>query len=177
MDFTEIYPQSSNLVAYSPGNQFLLTARENKLIIRRAQTLQITHVWQLTNTSDALSEPQITQLGWSCDSEYVSAVCANDNFVSVHKLRDESWCARIDAGVEGLSKAHWAPDGRTLLCFSDWSLRVTIWSLVAGKAVSYIQYPSDCDRGEPLKSTNPFLCFRLTLHQAGPSDQTAGILY
>lgn len=160
MDFTEIYPQSSSLVVYSPGNQFLLTARENKLVVRRAQTLQITHVWQLaTGTNDvaATNGPQITQLGWSCDSEYVLAVCANENFVSIHRLRDESWCARIEAGVEGLTKAFWAPDGRTILCFSDWSLRVTMWSLVLGKAISYIQYPSDCERGWAFRPDGRYL--------------------
>src|SRR6185437_394119 len=107
MDFTEIYPQSSALVAYSPGNQFLLTARENKLIIRRAQTLQITHIWQVSDGDN--NSPEVTQIGWSSDSEHVLAVCSNENFVCIYKLREESWCARIDVGVEGLGRAFWAP--------------------------------------------------------------------
>lgn len=154
MDFTEIYPQSSELVVYSPGNQFLLTAREDKLIVRRAQTLQITHVWQLKASASsggaedsAEDGPQICQISWSCDSEFVLASCPSEKFVSVHKLRDAAWCARIEAGVEGLSRAFWAPDGRSILCFSQWSLRVSIWSLTTGKVVSYIQYPVDSEKG------------------------------
>jgi hypothetical protein len=82
--------------------------------------------------------------------------------VEVFKLRDETWNARIEAGAEGLLKAEWAPDGRHILCFSQWGvsripswcpsvidawqLRVTIWSLVSGNA-TYIQFPIHPDRG------------------------------
>jgi len=84
-------------------------------------------------------------------------------------MRDEEWSARIEAGTEGLLRAEWAPDGRHVLCFSEWGvshnihspifcssfhrlrsqLRVTIWSLVAGIA-TYIQYPLHTDRGTHL---------------------------
>jgi len=68
------------------------------------------------------------------------------SIVSVYKLQDEDWNSRIEAGVEGLSRAEWAPDGRTIMCFSDWGLRVTMWSLVTGTA-TYIQFPKYPDKG------------------------------
>ena len=64
----------------------------------------------------------VSHAGWSCDSEYVLGACAKAGVVQVFKLRDETWSARIDAGAEGLVKAEWAPDGRTVLCFSEWGV-------------------------------------------------------
>jgi hypothetical protein len=116
------------------------------LIVRRAQTLQIARLWQVEpNASSGSEPPRITQVGWSCDSEFVLAACAKHGFVRVGQLRDEAWVARIEAGVEGLSNAVWSPDGRHILCFSEWGLRVTVWSLVSGQA-TYIQYPNSPDR-------------------------------
>ncbi|KAI0631635.1 WD repeat-containing protein 8 [Trametes polyzona] len=162
MDFTEIYKQTASLVAFSPGTHFLLTAVQDRIIVRRSDSFQIARTWLLdptpTPTSAALASSSkhkgraedtshwITHAAWSCDSEYVLAACAKTGVVSVFKLRDEAWSARIEAGSEGLVKAEWAPDGRTVLCFSEWGLRVTMWSLVTG-AATYIQYPIHPDRG------------------------------
>lgn len=133
MDFTEIYKQSASLVAFSSGAHFILTAVQDRLIVRRADTFQITRTWLLdaslspTNAVLAKSKPTaaeswITHIGWSCDSEYLLGACAKKGVVHVFKLRDEEWTARIDSGAEGLVKSEWAPDGRTILCFSEWGV-------------------------------------------------------
>jgi len=140
----------------------------DRLIVRRADTFQITRTWLIDasptptvnviskssksnapnaiTTTAATAENWISHIGWSCDSEYLLAACAKKGAVNVFKLRDEDWSSRIDSGAEGLVKAEWAPDGRTILCFSEWGLRVTIWSLVTGTA-TYIQFPVHPDRG------------------------------
>ncbi|KIM66308.1 hypothetical protein SCLCIDRAFT_1153469 [Scleroderma citrinum Foug A] len=161
MDFTEIYEQSGNLVYFSPGAHFILNALDDVLIVRRADTLLITHTWTISHPSETASilsssRPQlpatasshqwISHAGWSCDSEYIFAASVKRGIVHVFKLRDEEWNARIETGAEGLTKAEWAPDGRHILCFSEWGLRVTIWSLVTG-AATYIQFPIHPDRG------------------------------
>lgn len=92
----------------------------------------------------------------------------------VYRMSDERWYTKIEAGAEGLVKAEWSPDGRHIVCFSEWAvsslsfyyclyfvawncrwandeilhskLRVTVWSLVSG-AATYIQYPLHPDRG------------------------------
>lgn len=132
MDFTEIYKQSAGLVAFSPGTHFILTAVQDRVVIRRSDSFQVARTWQVAPPTDAATSQlgrssaqanaapcRISHAGWSCDSEYVLAACAKRGFVNVFKLRDESWNARIDAGLEGLVKAEWAPDGRSILCFSD----------------------------------------------------------
>jgi len=139
MDFTEIYQQSSNLVAFSPGTHFLLTAVNDRLIIRSTDTFTITRTWLIDSnpspthpiTAKSKTKPSdayITHIGWSCDSEYVFAACAKKGVVDVYKLRDEEWNARIDSGAEGLVKAEWAPDGRTILCFSEWGVSILYFS-------------------------------------------------
>lgn len=141
MDFTEIYGQSAGLVAFSPGAHFILTAVQDRVIIRRADSFQIARTWHAdvdtpqSSTNIALptkiaaggsqgggGQNVITHAGWSSDSEYILAACAKKGTVTVFKLRDETWNARIDAGAEGLVKAEWAPDGRTILIFSSWGV-------------------------------------------------------
>lgn len=138
MDFTELYKQTSQLVAFSPGAHFVLTAVQDRLIVRRADTFHVTRTWlvdsspsstfavlsrsKTSSTSAHLSDGWITHIGWSCDSEYVLGACTKKGVVHVFKLRDEQWSARIDSGAEGLVKAEWAPDGRTVLCFSEWGV-------------------------------------------------------
>lgn len=129
MDFTEIYKQTAGLVAFSPGTHFILTAVQDRIVVRRADSFQITRTWRISEASDpaaqaGASSPSawITHAGWSCDSEYILAACAKKGVVEVFKLRDEAWNARIDCGAEGLVKAEWTPDGRSILCFSEWGV-------------------------------------------------------
>ena len=154
MDFTEIYKQTASLVSFSPGTHFLLTAVQDRLIVRRSDSFQIARTWLVDSTpsptsaalssataagpsslrdrsGDTASGAWITHAGWSCDSEYVLGACAKSGVVSVFKLRDETWSARIEAGSEGLVKAEWAPDGRTVLCFSEWGVSHCMQLLLA----------------------------------------------
>ncbi|KAF9015498.1 WD repeat-containing protein 8 [Cyathus striatus] len=194
MDFTEIYKQSASLVSFSPGAHFILTAVQDRVIVRRTDTFQITRTWQVdpspspthaalvskSNTTKQKSiaqssanvpaEAYVTHLGWSCDSEYILAACARRGVVHLYKLREEEWSGRIDCGVEGLVKAEWAPDGRTVLCFSEWGLRTTLWSLVTG-AATYIQYPVHPDRGYGFRSDGRYF----VLAERHKSKETIGI--
>ena|ERR1700722_140584 len=146
MDFTEVYKQTNSLVAFSPGTHFILNAVQDRLIVRRADTFQVTRTWladaspssthlalsksktpaaittSATSTNNTPVENWISHIGWSCDSEYILATSAKKGIVNVYKLRDEEWSARIESGAEGLVKAEWAPGGRTILCFSEWGV-------------------------------------------------------
>lgn len=55
MDFTEIYKQSASLVCFSPGTRFLLTAIQDRLVIRHAETFQIIRTWAMENTGTPTS--------------------------------------------------------------------------------------------------------------------------
>lgn len=152
MDFTETYKQTGSLVAFSPGAQFILTAVHDRLVVRRADTFQVARTWLVDNSpsattailstssssgrtraagsgSSAPSDAYISHIGWSKDSEYLFAACVKRGVVNVFKMRDEEWDARIEAGAEGLVRVEWAPDGRSLLCFSQWGVRQSTWCL------------------------------------------------
>ena len=146
MDFTELYQQSNSLVAFSNGAHWVVNAVQDRIIVRRADTFAVTRTWLIdatpsaTNasfgtansanrqTAAAHSASQdldlVSHISWSPDSEYILAACAKRGVVCVYKMRDEEWSARIEAGVEGLTKAEWAPDGRNVLCFSEWGVRL-----------------------------------------------------
>lgn len=148
MDFTEIYRQSSGLVAFSPGAHFILTAVADRLIVRRADSFNVSRSWQVSaspspsvaavslrppkatsrHTDNITQTPVISHVGWSSDSEYVFAACAKHGSVCVYRMRDEEWSAKIESGAEGLLKAEWAPDGRHILCFSEWAVSHTHYS-------------------------------------------------
>ncbi|KAI5122576.1 hypothetical protein M0805_004793 [Coniferiporia weirii] len=167
MDYTELYQQSGGLVAFSNGAHWVANAIHDRLVVRRADTFQITRAWHVdvspspsnasfvsgtnrhsavTQSASSSADTLITHIAWSADSEYLIAVCARNGIVNVYKMRDDDWSARIEAGVEGLVRAEWAPDGRNILCFSEWGLRVTVWSLLTGTAI-HIQFPKHPDRG------------------------------
>jgi hypothetical protein len=54
----------------------------------------------------------------------------------VFKMRDEEWRGRIEAGAEGLVKAEWAPDGRTILCFSEWGVSTSFIIAVQSESLT-----------------------------------------
>ena len=84
--------------------------------------------------SSAQPDALVTNLAWSWDSEYILAALPKRGVVNVYMMRDDQWTARIEAGTEGLTKAEWAPDGRTILCFSEWGVRLatacTLYSII-----------------------------------------------
>lgn len=167
MDFTEIYRQSGSLVAFSPGAHFILTAVTDRLVVRRADTFHVSRSWQVPSLpspsaaaiaavapprpvrpaldADNITHNVITHISWSPDSEYVFAACAKFGLVFVFRMRDEEWSARIETGTEGLLRAEWAPDGRHVLCFSEWG-------------VSHNIYPPSCF---PFHLTLPASCNHL----------------
>ena len=163
MDFTQAYKQTNFLVEFSKGAQWILTAVGDRLIVRRADSFLIERTWLVESAP-------ITHIGWSWDSEYVFGANSRQGVVNVFKITDETWNARVVAGAEGLARVEWAPDGRSILCFSEWGvgqrillpcpyriqrlqLRVTIWSLTTGSA-TYIQFPIHPDKGEPAPSSS-----------------------
>ncbi|KAF7306809.1 ATP-dependent metallopeptidase [Mycena indigotica] len=181
MDFTELYRFHGNL-AFSPNSRFILAAIQNRLVLRTTSTFQIFQTWQidqsptptnaLFSSKDKTSSEPISHIGWSCDSEYLLAASTKQGTVHVYNVQDINWSARIESGTEGLVKAEWAPDGRTILCFSQWGLRVTIWSLVTGVAsATYIQFPVHPDTGYAFRSDGRYFI----LAERHKSKDTLGV--
>ena len=136
MDFTDLYRHANAQVAFSPGQHFILTAINDRVVVRKSSTFTITASFQAdltpSTTSSVLAgkssakllaaEANIAQCTWSPDSEYILAACPRRGIVNVFALRDTTWNARIEAGVEGLVRAEWGPDSRHILCFSEFGV-------------------------------------------------------
>ena len=132
MDFTEIF--RARIAVFSPDGRYVLTAADNRIIVRLADTFQISQAWQTHAQPAAESvvlvgsrSSDIAQCAWSCDSRYILATTGGGGQVQIFDMVDKDWNATIQIGVEGLAKVLWAPDGRSILCFSEWG--VSFWSL------------------------------------------------
>ncbi|KAI9356321.1 hypothetical protein DFJ73DRAFT_823870 [Zopfochytrium polystomum] len=143
MDFTEVYKQTSFLCTFSPDAKHIATAVDHRVVIRDAETLQILHLFSCLAAVD--------ELAWAADGELI--LCASfstrkggKGAIQVFSLRDPEWGACIEEGLAGLAAVKWAPDARSVLSFSEFQLRITVWSLV-DKDAAYIQYPKFSNRG------------------------------
>ncbi|KAI9094894.1 hypothetical protein DFS34DRAFT_627591 [Phlyctochytrium arcticum] len=143
MDFTELYKQSSGLCTFSPDGRYLATSVAHRLVIRDADSLQILHLYAATETIDHVS--------WSPSSELVLCASFKLGLIQIWNVQDEHWTAKIEEGVAGLVSVRWAPDSRHVLAFSDFQLRITVWSLIT-KEATYLQFPKYTDRGFAFRS-------------------------
>lgn len=57
----------------------------------------------------------------------------------VLESKSEGWTGKIDENAAGLAAAIWAPDSRQILAYSEFNLRVTVWSLVKQDQVAMIK--------------------------------------
>ena len=115
MDFTEIYKQTASLVSFSPGTHFLLTAVQDRLIVRRSDSFQIARTWLVDSTpsptsaalssatvagpsslrdrsGDTASGAWITHAGWSCDSDLWICTGRYALFFPGHAAHGENVC-------------------------------------------------------------------------------------
>ena len=66
--------------------------------------------------------------------------------LQVWSTEQPSWTCKVDGGLAGLTCCWWAPDSRHLLTMADFSLHLTLWSLIS-KSVSLIKYPKLAQSG------------------------------
>jgi WD40 repeat protein len=148
-DFTEIYKQTGSLCFFSPNGEYVATAVQKRLVIRETHSLQIV---QLFNCLDTVQE-----VTWSNDSDLILVASYRLASFQIFSLQDESWTAQVDEGMVGCSRVEFAPDGRHVLSFSDFEVRITIWSLITKEAM-YIQFPKYIDRGHQFRSDGGYFC-------------------
>ena len=72
----------------------------------------------------------------------------------------EGWTGKIDESLAGLAAATWAPDSRQIIAFSEFNLRVTVWSLVSNTAVAFIKNPKLLPpKGSSFSKNKKFMAF------------------
>ena len=88
----------------------------------------------------------ITNMEFSPDSNYFLVCKGKRGIAEARAVYDEDWSTRIEDPFIGLLYARWSPDSRNILTFSDYQLRVSIYSLI-DRGVSHIKHPKFPDRG------------------------------
>eukprot|EP00842_Homolaphlyctis_polyrhiza_P006033 jgi/Hompol1/6430/HPOL_002895-RA len=146
-DFSEIFKQSGSLCRFSPNGEHFAVVLEHRLFVRNTETLQIVALFKCLDS--------IQDIGWSPDSCYLFCVSFRLATIQLFSIQDESWTAQIDEGLAGCVAVRWTPDGRHLMSFSDFQLRITIWSLCTKEAF-YLQYPKFSDRGFCFRSDGKY---------------------
>jgi WD40 repeat protein len=131
MDFSEVF-KFSGLLEWSPDGAYIASTADYRLVIRDSDSLQIVQLYTCLE--------EVSSIAWSCDSKYVLTAMYKRGIVQVWSLEHPDWTCKIDEGRAGLSFARWMPDGRSLLTATEFSLRLTIWSLIQ-RTVSYIKFP------------------------------------
>jgi len=111
MEFSDFYKHSSYLTKFSPDGLYIATVYQNRLAVRDSITLKVLNV----NQSDAAIE----HVNWSPDSHFFLAASYTAGTVYIGCIGENSWSAVIEEGTAGLKHARWTPDGRGIMCFSD----------------------------------------------------------
>jgi hypothetical protein len=91
----------------------------------------------------------IDTISFSPDGNFILAALYKRSAVQAFSLLDHSWHCRINEGdMAGMIFATWSPDSRHIVTVSDFSLHLTIWSLVTNKSYS-IKSPKSSAGGGP----------------------------
>ena len=137
MDFSESY-RCTLLPAYSPDGLQIATAAEYRLVIREVETLKVVQIFSCLD--------KIHSIEWSPTSKYVLCGLYDRSTVQVWSASDPEWTCKIDEGPAGLKHCRWTPDGQSVLLVADFSVRITIWSLVDRKC-TYLPGPKFTSKG------------------------------
>ncbi|EAS04393.2 WD repeat WRAP73-like protein, putative (macronuclear) [Tetrahymena thermophila SB210] len=135
-----IFSQDSSLIAISNGSKILIKDINQELINRNVYSFQ----------------DIITHMEFSPDNQLILVVQSNSNTVEVKNFNDEQWICKIVDQACGLLHAVWAPDSRSIITFSDFQMKATIYSLT-DKQQYLIKNPKYTDKGLSFSSDGKFM--------------------
>ncbi|KAJ1679858.1 hypothetical protein EV182_001185 [Spiromyces aspiralis] len=142
MEYSDLYKQTGMHCRFSPDGRYLSLAFQHRLVIRNAETIAVVEAFH----TPYKAAPYINDVQWAPTSDLVLTLCLAENKVNVWSVEDKEWRFELQDEIAGIKAVRWAPDGRHLLVWSDFELRLTIWSLVSDQKV-YIQYPRLTGKG------------------------------
>ncbi|RUS13124.1 WD repeat domain 8, partial [Endogone sp. FLAS-F59071] len=115
IDFSDLYKKEPGaLCLFSPDGAHIATAVQLRLVVRDAQTLQVEALYDCADS--------IQQIAWSADSLYLLSASFKKACVEIWSVHDHEWSAKVEEGIAGLVGVRWAPDARTVLCFSEFQV-------------------------------------------------------
>jgi len=153
MEFTRVV-KATNVCVPSPSGHWVAALSPNKLAIRSSSTLK--HKRVIAFNSDYGNRIQFIKWSPKVNDGHMRAdglskrrsgidkneeeggatpriLVADDETVQVFDLRDEKWSATLRAGFGGIKNVEFGRNSDEVLVFSDYQLKVTVWSLRTGK--------------------------------------------
>lgn len=147
VQFSELHGIKGRLL-WSPSGELLATTEGNQLMVRSGDSLQIIGVHSCVDIIDKIQ--------WSSNSEYILCLIRKRGQIMVWSISDIKWEAKIEEGLAGLTNAFWSPDNKHIITISEFEIRLTIWSLIDGKA-KYIKYPKYNNLGIKFSKNGKYL--------------------
>ena len=138
IDFSELYKHSGGRCTWSPDGKYLAVASKSTLVVRDVEDMSVVNLF---NCAD-----EIKHIEWSFDSMYILCGIYGRALVDVWCVHKTDWTCRITEGAAGMVNARWAPDGRHVLTIAEFSLHMTVWSLLDGTALK-LAAPKHPDAG------------------------------
>ncbi|MCQ2821572.1 MAG: WD40 repeat domain-containing protein [archaeon] len=81
---------------------------------------------------------------------YKTGIC------EIKSIANDEWFCTINESQSGVIYSRWTPDSRKVLIFNDFSVRMSIWSLI-DKSTVYINSPKFPDKGISFSSNGYFM--------------------
>eukprot|EP00483_Globobulimina_turgida_P006665 UN06675 len=147
VQFSELHGVKGRLL-WSPSGELLATTEGNQLMVRSGDSLQIIGVHSCIDIIDKIE--------WSSNNEYILCLIRRRGIVMIWCISDIKWEAKIEEGLAGLTNAFWSPDNKHIITISEFEIRLTIWSLINGKA-KYIKYPKYNNLGIKFSKNGKYL--------------------
>lgn len=144
---SKMYKDSYNGVFSPDGTQFAYNLNE-KLFIRKVKDCSAYSCFTF--------DDQIGSFEFSPDNQYILILNAKKTLVEARGLYDDQFKAKVSDSAVGIVAAHWVPDSRQIMTFSDMNLKLTIYNLIT-KEQSIIKSPKSHEKAWAFSSNKKFL--------------------
>ncbi|PVU88651.1 hypothetical protein BB559_005474 [Furculomyces boomerangus] len=144
LNFSSLFKHTKQIGAISPDGRFIAISIDERLTIRNQETLKIVSIFETPYTS----KPEISEIAWSPDSNLIFTANYKENRMHIWAVFGDKkkYNLGIVDEVQDIQAARWSPRGDSILTWSEFKLRLTIWNLVDGTQ-KYIQYPKYFKKG------------------------------
>lgn len=142
MDLTPLIPCSA-LPSVACASYIATLFLPSRLIIRSTNSLSIKRVINL----DPLFAAAVSRLIWtesSCDG-HRRLLVSDSVQIRAFDMDDERWDLLVNEGLGGVRHVDWSSDGNHILVWSDFQLKLTVWSLNSGGVI--IANPKFANKG------------------------------
>ena len=132
INLSETFKLTKGQCYFSPNGRYVANASQFRLVVREFETLQIVAVLTCIDTID--------KVAWAPNSKSILSSSFKRGVSQLWTLQNSVCASKLDEGSSGLVDALWCPDSKQILTWSEFGVRINVWSL-NHKRVSYIQNP------------------------------------